>query len=172
MLRSLRKARSRDLVDSMENWFGVAHLDVERLLVEWRWLCSKPMTLIARNAYADLFLRDESGEIYQLDVAVGKLAKVADSEAQFHELATTPEKRTEWFAEVDEQAAAARGLKPTVTQCIGFSVPLVFAQGGSPNNTPYVVDLYEHVSFLGDLHRQISDVPDGGKVRLVIAPKP
>jgi hypothetical protein len=156
----------------MGNWFGVDYLDVERLLVEWRWLCSKPMTLIARNAYADLFLRDDSGEIYKLDVAVGKLAKVAGSESQFRELAATPEKRNEWFAEVDEQAAAARGLKPNATQCIGFSVPLVFAQGGSPRNTPYVVDLYEHVSFLGDLHRQISDVPDGGKVRLVIAPKP
>jgi hypothetical protein len=156
----------------MANWFGVDHLDVERLLVKWRWLCSKPMTLVARSAYADLFLRDESGEIYQLDVAVGKLAKVAESEAQFHELASSPEKRNEWFAEVDEQAAAARGLKPNATQCIGFSVPLVFAQGGSANNTPYVVDLYEHVSFLGDLHQQISDVPDGGKVRLVIAPKP
>jgi len=57
----------------MENWFGVDHLDVERLLARWRWLCSKPMALIARNAYADLFLRDESGEIYELDVAVGKL---------------------------------------------------------------------------------------------------
>ena len=156
----------------MENWFGVDHLDVERLLAQWRWLCSKPMALIARNAYADLFLRDESGEIYELDVAVGKLAKVADSEAQFLELAAAAEKRNEWFAEVDEQAAAARGLEPNATQCIGFSVPLVFAQGGSPNNTPYVVDLYEHVSFLGDLHQQISDVPDGGKVRLVIAPKP
>ena len=33
-------------------WFGVDHLDVERLLAEWRWLCSKPTTLIARNAFA------------------------------------------------------------------------------------------------------------------------
>ncbi|MGA3090221.1 MAG: hypothetical protein ABSD75_16535 [Terriglobales bacterium] len=156
----------------MQNWFSVDQLDVERLLGEWRWLCSKPMTLIARNAYAGLFLGDESGEIYQLDVAVGKLAKVADSEAQFHELTATPEKRNEWFAEVDEQASAARGLKPNATQCIGFSVPLAFAEGGSSNNTPYIVDLYEHVSFLGDLHRQIPGFPDGGKVRLVIAPKP
>jgi len=60
-----------------------------------------------------------------------------------------------------------QGLKPNATQCIGFSAPLVFAESGSPDNTPYVVDLYEHVSFLGDLHQQISDVPDGGKVRLV-----
>jgi hypothetical protein len=156
----------------MENWFGVDHLDVERLLTEWRWLCSTPMKLIARNVFANLFLRHESGEIYRLDVAGGKLTKVADSEVEFCKLAATPEKRREWFAEAREQWAAAQGLKPNATQCVGFSVPLVFAESGSRDNTPYVVDVYEHVSFLGDLHRQISDVPDGGKVRLVIAPKP
>ena len=55
------------------------------------------MTLVARNAFGDLFLRDESGEIFRLDVAVGKLAIIADSEDQFRKLAATHEKREEWF---------------------------------------------------------------------------
>ena len=112
----------------MENWFGVDHLDVGRLLAEWRWLCPKPMALVARNVFGDLFLRNESGEIHRLDVAVGKLARVADSEAQFRELAATQEKREQWFAEADEQATGARGLMPNASQCIGFSVPLMFAR--------------------------------------------
>jgi len=29
------------------------------------------------------------------------------------------------------------------------------------------VDIYEHLSFLGDLHRQIAELPDGAKVKLV-----
>ncbi len=153
----------------MENWFAVDHLDVERLLANWRWLCPKRMTLAAKNAFADLFLRGESGEVFRLDVAAGKLTIVADSEAKFRELAASHEKREEWFAEADEQAAAARGLKPNATQCIGFSVPLVFAESGSPD-TLYVVDLYENVSFLGDLNRQISSLPDGTKVRLKVVP--
>jgi len=77
------------------------------------------------------------------------------------------EKREEWFKESAEQAASARELKPNATQCIGFSVPLVFAESGSPD-TPYVADLYEHISFLGDLNRQISSLPDGAKVRLQV----
>jgi len=149
----------------MENWFVVDQLDVERLLADWRWLCPKPMTLLARNAFGDLFLRDESGEVFGLDVAAGKLTKIADSEAEFCELAASQEKRAEWFREAAEQSALARGLKPDVTQCIGFSVPLIFAEGGSPG-TPYVADLYEQISFLGDLNRQISSLPDGAKVRL------
>jgi len=114
----------------MENWFVVDQLDVERLLADWRWLCPKPMTLLARNAFGDLFLRDESGEVFGLDVAAGKLTKIADSEAEFCELAASQEKRAEWFREAAEQSALARGLKPDVTQCIGFSVPLIFASAG------------------------------------------
>jgi hypothetical protein len=30
----------------------------------------------------------------------------------------------------------------------------------------YVADLYAQVSFLGNLQRQIADIPNGGKVRL------
>lgn len=76
-------------------------------------------------------------------------------------------KREEWFAETDEQTAAARGLEPNANQCIAFSVPLVFAASRSPN-VPYIADLYEHISFLGDVNRQISSVPDGTKVRLQV----
>lgn len=150
----------------MQNWFAVEHLDAERLLADWRWLCPEPMTLVARNAFADLFLRDNWGAIYLLDVAVGKLTKLADSENQFRELAATSEKREQWFAEADEEAAV-RGLTPDATQCVGFSTPLVFAESGHPDN-PYVADLYEHVSFLGDLNRQIADMPEGTKVRLQV----
>lgn len=154
----------------MQDWFAVHDLDVERLLVDWRWLCGKPMALVARNAFGDLFLRDESGYVHQLDVAIGKLTKVADSEAHFAELALSGERQEEWFAVADEKAAIARGLEPNKVQCIGFSVPLVFAESGC-SDTAYVADLYEHVSFLGDLNRQIAELPEGAKVRLRVAPK-
>jgi hypothetical protein len=154
-----------------ELWFATAHLDVDRLLSDWRWLVPNRMKLVARNAFGDLFLRNDFGAVLRLDVAVGKVTTVADSETQFLELAATGDKRKDWFAEADEQAAAARGLKPDATQCIGFSVPLVFAESGS-RDSPYVVDLYEHVALLGDLNRQISNLPDGAKVRLKVGQRP
>ena len=154
----------------MPDWFAVDHLDLDRLLAEWRWLCPNPMSLVARNAFGDLFLRDQAGQIHRLDVAIGKLLKVADSEAQFKELATS--KREEWFAESDEVSAAAKGLRPNLTQCIGFSVPLVFRGSPTGPNKPYVADLYEHIAFLGDINQQIAKLPDGAEVRLVIGEKP
>jgi hypothetical protein len=155
----------------MKQWFLVDHLEVERLLSEWRWLCPHRMALVARTAFGDLFLRNEVGVVFWLDIAVGKLTKVADSEAQFREMAETTEKRQEWFAEPDVQASSNRGLTPNASQCIGFTVPLVLAESGS-FRTPYIADLYEYVSFLGDLNRQISDLPNGAKVRLRVEPPP
>lgn len=93
------------------------------------------------------------------------MQQVAPSEAEFRELATTKEKREEWFAERLELAAAKRGLNPNQDQCIAFKVPLIFAEGGGPQNA-YLGSLYEQVAFLGDLNRQLSQVPDGTKVQL------
>ena len=149
----------------MKDHFLVEHLSLERLLEEWRWLCPQTVVLVARNAFGDLYLRDEFRKILKLDVAIGQIKEVAESETEFRKLASTKEKREEWFAERDELAASGRGLKPGANQCIGFKTPLVFAESGTPNNA-YVADLYEYVSFLGELHRQISQLSEGSKVRL------
>jgi hypothetical protein len=149
----------------MKDYFLVEHLSSERLLEEWRWLCPQPVALVARNAFGDLYLRDEFGKIVKLDVAIGQIKEVAESEAEFRKLASTEEKREEWFAESDELAASGQGLNPGASQCIGFKTPLVFAESGTPSRA-YLADLYEYVSFLGELHRQISQLPDGSKVRL------
>jgi hypothetical protein len=77
------------------------------------------------------------------------------------------EKRQDWFAEDDALTASQRGLIPNSSQCIAFKAPLMFAESGAPDNV-YVADLYEQVSFLGDLNRQVSALPDGAKVRLVL----
>jgi hypothetical protein len=146
-------------------YLHVEHLSLERLLQEWRWLCPQTLVLVARNAFGDLFVRNESGKILKLDVAIGQIREVAESETEFRKLASTEEKRQEWFAESDELAASRKGLKPGANQCIGFKIPLAFAESEAPSSA-YVADLYEYVSFLGELHRQISELPDGSKVRL------
>ena len=147
------------------DWFDVDGLDVERLLADWRWLCPERMTLVARNAFGDLFLRNTFGSVFWLDCAIGKFTKVASSELQFQQLTDTYEKRQEWFAEKEQRSAADQGFLPKIDQCIGFSTPLIFTES-STANTMYIVDIYEHVSFLGDLNRQLADCPDGAKIRL------
>jgi hypothetical protein len=149
----------------MTKWFQIEHLDIDQLLGEWRWLCPKPLRLVARNVFADLFLADELGKVMRLDVSVGKIEVIADSNAKFRELAEAAENREEWFAGSDEQGFSLNGLIPNEAQCIAFDIPLVFADSGKARK-PYIADVYEHVSFLGDLNRQLADVRDGGKIKL------
>jgi hypothetical protein len=149
----------------MESYFIVDHLDVARLLGEWRWLCPQPLALVATSAFGDLFLRDEAGKIFKLDIAIGQMQEVATSETEFRDMARTKEKREQWFAESNELAAMKRGLRPNQDQCIAFKIPIIFAEGAGPDNA-YVGSLYEQVSFLGDLNRQLSQLPDGAKVQL------
>src|SRR5260370_7299032 len=135
----------------MEPWFLVDHLEIDRLLSEGRWLCPDRVAIVGRNAFGDFFVRDDAGGVFWLDVAVGKITKVSDSEKHFRELAKTTQKRREWFAEPEVQSAAKRGLEPNSSQCIGFNVPLVLAERGSPD-PPYISYPYQYVSFLSDLN--------------------
>jgi hypothetical protein len=107
--------------------------------------------------------------VLRLDVTSGKLAEVAHSESHFYDLLKEPGNRAAWFAEAELEAS---GLKPNDAQCIGFKVPLVFAESADVPENAYVADVYEHVSFLGDLHRQIAEEPNGARVRLRIGERP
>ena len=149
--------------------FPVDQLDVDRLLFDWRWLCPQPVSVIARNAFGELFLTDDRNRVLWLNVTTGALTKIADSPDEFRKLAMTPGKREAWFSESAALAYSQRGMEPSPLQCIAFSVPAVFAEGGTPD-TAYVADIYEHISFLGDLHRQISSLPDGSKITLKVLP--
>lgn len=152
--------------------FDVDQLDVSRLLEQWRWLCGQSVTLIARNGFGDMFLRTNDGKILWLNVGGGTLAEIAESESGFERSLSESATRELWFAEEQLAAFAERDLKPNDLQCIGFKTPVVFAESRSVPDNAYVADLYEQVSFLGDLHQQIADVPNGGKVRLKIGQHP
>jgi hypothetical protein len=78
------------------------------LLADWRWLCPEPLTLLARNAFGDWFLKSESDRVFMLPVSVGEFEEIAESEEQFRSLASTEEKRQKWFAQDDEATAAQR----------------------------------------------------------------
>jgi hypothetical protein len=141
--------------------------DTERLLSEWRWLCPQALTVVGQNVFGDLFLRDEAGKVHMLNVGSGEFTLVAESVAEFTASAKDPGIQEEWFGKSAATAAKERGLVPRIGECIGFSTPTVFAESDRLNSA-YVVDLYEHTSFLGDIHRQLAALPDGTPVRLVV----
>jgi hypothetical protein len=156
----------------MYPYFDVDGLSVEKLLEEWRWLCSGNLRLIAVDAFADLFFEDSESAIMRLDTTIGRLDRIAGSAEEFVRLTQGSQHRKKWFCEDVAVALAEQGFDPAKGKCIAYKTPIVFAGSTGHASNVYIADLYEYVSFLGDLHFQMKDVPDGGKIRLIVDKKP
>ena len=154
----------------IEQAFHVGDLSIDKLLAEWRWLLPERVLLVARSVFGDLFLQNVGGKVLWLQVDAGKLSEIAASESQFRDLLRLETNRERWLAETEAHSGAKQGLLPGTKQCIGFKIPTMFKECANVPDNAYVADLYEYVSFLGDMHRQIADTPDGAQVRLRIVP--
>ena len=155
----------------MYPYFDVADLSTEGLLANWRWLCPQEVRLVAVDAFGDLFLADGQGMVWRLDTPGGQLERISESVAEFKHLAESLVKRKEWFFEDVAVSLGERGFRPAKGQCLGYKTQIVFKESTGAVTNVYLANLDEYVSFLGDLHNQMKDLPDGGKVRVVVGPK-
>lgn len=149
--------------------FEVEGIDVNKLLEDWRWLLSGSYRLVAINAFGDLFLEGDNSEMHWLDITGGTISVVASSVAEFQNSASSNSET--WFLRSDEEHAANKGYRPIKGQCIGSKIPWIFRESTGIAENLRIADLYEYVGFMGSLHRQIAEVPNGGTVRIRFQPE-
>jgi len=152
--------------------FDIDGISLEALLREWKWLAPGEFSLLALNAFGDLFLKDGDGTVHRLDITAGRMDAVANSEEEFRAAANDLRTKKEWFLIDEAEEASRKGYRPGRGQCAGSKIPWVFKDSAIMPDNLYVADLYEYVSFMGDLHGQIKDVSDGGQARIKIQPRP
>jgi hypothetical protein len=152
--------------------FDVEGLSPRILLHDWQWLVSREFRLLAVNAFGDLFLEDAQGAVHRLDVAGGTISVVASSSIEFRGAAGDAIQKAEWFLEDHAERAEQRGYKPVKGQCVGAKTPWIFKESADVKDNIYVADLYEYVSFMGDIHRQARDAREGGQIRLRVRRHP
>src|ERR1051325_1837782 len=70
----------------------------EKLLSDWQWLVHEKFTPVLMTAFGDLFLRNEAGQIYFLDLMCGEFNQIAVSQGEFESLCDDREQRRKWFA--------------------------------------------------------------------------
>ena len=128
----------------------------------WKWLFdSDQFTLLEVSPFGDLFMRDTTGAFCLLDVNMGEL-QYARTEG------TNP--ALLFHIAFDGVIAAGyikAGLLPVDGECFGYKQQLV-AGGSLESHNVYIATLSEYVSFMGDFHREIRDVPDGATVVLKV----
>lgn len=143
-------------------------VDLEGLLSEWRWLVDESFQPVVITALGDLFLRHDDGRIFWLDAGSGQLTEVAGSPEEFKQRMVQPENADEWFAPQLVGDILTGGTPLAPGQCFGYKIaPVLGGKFEADNFEP--TDLQVHFGILGQIHRQVKDLPPGtpiGEIRI------
>ena len=137
------------------------HLDGASLIEDWQWLVGESRYPILITALGDAFLQDsQDGSVHLLCVGVGGLERIADGLEQFRDLLSSRAFVQARFvpALIIQLRELGHVLEPG--QLYGYRTPPVL--GGSleaDNLEP--TDIALHFSLLGQIMRQVRDLPPG-----------
>jgi len=123
----------------------------DRLTEDWTWLIGTNKKVILVSAIGDMFLTNDNGNIFWLDVGQGKIEMVAADKTEFERKLTDIEQVNEWFMK-DGQIYSYKKL------------PVIGGDYSLDNFGP--LDIEVHFRFAAEIHRQIKDLPDGTKVNI------
>jgi hypothetical protein len=138
-------------------------LAFDRLLADWRWLVQPSYRPVLMTAFGDLFLRDETGHVHFLDLMAGDFKQVATSEDEFYHLCEDRERRRRWF--ISFLIIELRKIHGDLAsrECYGCKTPLTLGGQLEVENFERT-NLQTHYSVLGQLQKQVSQMPPGTKV--------
>jgi hypothetical protein len=162
------------------NWTDIAFkLDAEttrEASETWKWQIGEPSRFLLSSMFGGLFLEKRSGGVFWLECATGFIERVADDAEAFDRL-LGGERDTSWSERVDEWFLPAfveelheAGKKPGPDQCYGLTILPIFEGGRYVVENVFVTPRREWIGYTGSLHRQIQDLSDNTKVRIVVAP--
>ena len=133
------------------------------LLRDWRWLLGEPMQLMIVSALGDMFLADAEGRVHWLDTGAGQLQQVAESTEEFKRLMQQRENADQWFIPQLVGDLMTSGVHLAPGQCYSYKKPPILGGKIEPENFE-PTDLSVHFSILGQIHRQVKDLPPGTKI--------
>jgi hypothetical protein len=141
----------------------VENLSVDELLEDWMWLLKKPFSIIAMNNFGDMFLQNENGEIYFLELSAGRLAKVAKSLSEFQRLSSDTDNQNCWFQLGLLTQLERAGMQIESGECFGWKkAPGLGGEIELANIE--VAPLNVYVSLMGQIYQQLQGLPSGTKI--------
>ena len=133
-------------------------------LSTWRWLIPSVLTVWFTNRFGDVFLALEDKSINRLNLDGGTLDRLAESREEFETKIDEDQNYNDWLLIPLVDRLVAAGVILPVGKCYAFTqLPIL---GGSYDvGNVATVGISERIAFLGDVYRQIADLPDGTKVK-------
>jgi len=135
---------------------------IEDALESWRWLVPSGKPLLA-TAFGDLFVRDESGAVWFLDIVGGTFERVAKSVAVWEKLLQDSDFLDRHFLPGFVMQLRETGAVLTQGECyVPRHEPVL---GGSWSIANWSPGRWTwHLERQGRVHLAIKDLPDGTKI--------
>lgn len=151
------------------NWADLqvnfSNIDQNRLLESWNWLIGNDKRPILISSIGDLFLADENGICYWLNVGEGILERIAESVEEFKVKLNNNEQVDEWFLIGLVEKLKENGLELRDNHLYGYKKLPVLGGEYEPDNFE-LTDIEVHFELSGQIHKQIKYLPEGTKVNI------
>lgn len=147
-----------------ERYFAdIAGIEPKSLLDDWRWLLGdRVFSVWKATALGDLFLKTTDGAIWFLDMMEGKLIAFATDESDYE-------------AKIADRHVRKNVLLSFLVRDLQAQVALHAGECYSPDIPPILggrlktenlkpTDIGVHASIMGQIHRQVKDLPAGTKI--------
>jgi len=130
-------------------------------------LLPSPIEPLLFSIFGDVFFRAGSESVHWLNTGTGEIVQVSATLSEFQQLLGSA-KAADWFLPQLVEQLHVAGQIPGPGQCFTYAVLPVFAEGKFEIWNFKPVHAREHFVLTAKVLRDISDLPDGARVRLRI----
>ncbi len=131
-------------------------LDLDSLLLEWRWLVPQSYQPIQMNKFGWWFFTDESNQVFLLDLIEGQLQHISNSIHEFNSKKDTPEAHSDWYQDGFIFRCYSEGLHLQPSQCYIWKIAPILGGKFEFENIS-VMSLLVCQSISGQLFRQLHE---------------
>ncbi len=135
------------------------------LLEDWTWLVGAGKIAIVVTPCGDAFLEDGSTHsVFFLDTQAARFDQLAASRSKLRDLFGKPEFVADKFCQETVEEMRSKGERLGVGQVYSLKVPLVLGGRFRADNLE-ATDAQVHFSVLGQVQRQVKDLPPGTPIK-------
>lgn len=142
---------------------------IDEIRTAWGWTGIQPLEVVGENEFGNLIVKDVDGSYWRICPEDSDCRVIASTRQELDALSKDQAFLRDWHmsALVDRAFAVLGVLAEGRKYCL--KIPSVMGGEYSEENSG-TIDLNELIRASGHIARQVKDLPDGAKVRLVIAP--
>lgn len=133
-----------------------------RGLASWDWIDFSRLTPLAVSSFGDVFF-DSGDSIVFLDTIEGKLTEVCGTQEHLEEIFSTEEGQDKYLLGGLVLSARESGLMLGAGECYHFKVEPIIGGAASVSNMTKM-DFEIGLNILGQIHKQVKDLPIGAKI--------